>query len=123
MLCRQECCLKKKHVGLGHVDPEATKTTFLGKWIPKAMEQGESNLQRMLRYRLARFKPHRGRSWGVSLDRYTNKQHQGFPGSKVWGYINNAWKAMVKGVYQPPPWHWDETLTLKHLVVRHDGFN
>lgn len=37
------------------ISPEATKTTLLGKWIVKAMELGKSNLQLMLRYRLARF--------------------------------------------------------------------
>jgi hypothetical protein len=99
----RECCLKKKEGGLGLVDPEAAKTSLLCKWVVKAMEPGESNLQLMLRYRLARFNPQRGRSWGISLDWFTNKLHQGFPGSKVWGHISKAWKIMVKGLYQIPP--------------------
>lgn len=97
MLC------EKKYGGLGLVDPEEAKTSLLCKWIVKAMEPGESNLQLMLRYRLARFNPQRGRSWGVGLDWFTCKQHQGFPGSKVWGHISKAWRRMVKGMYQIPP--------------------
>lgn len=54
--------MKKKNGGLGLVDPEVAKTSLLCKWIVKAMEPRESNLQFMLRYRLARFKPQRGRS-------------------------------------------------------------
>ena len=50
------------------VDLEVAKTSLLYKWIVKVMEPGESNLQLMLRYKLARFNPQRGRSWGISLD-------------------------------------------------------
>ena len=99
----QECCLKKKYVGLGLVDPEEAKTSLLYKWIVKTMEPGESNLQLMLRYRLARFKPKQGRSWGVDLEWFTCKQHQGVSGSKVWGHIGKAWKRMVNNTYQLPP--------------------
>lgn len=64
--------MKKKVGGLGLVDPEATKTSLLCKWIVKAMKPRESNLQLMLRYKLAKFNPQRGRSWGVSLDWFTS---------------------------------------------------
>ena len=67
------------------------------------MEPGESNLQLMLRYRLARFNPQRGRSWGVSLDWFTYKNHTGVTGSNFWGHISKAWKVMAKGIYQLPP--------------------
>lgn len=67
------------------------------------MELSESNLQLMLSYRLARFNPQRGYSWGVSLDWFTSRLHQGFPGSKIWEHISKAWKVMVKGVYRIPP--------------------
>lgn len=97
------CCMKKKNGGLDLVDPEVAKTSLLCKWIVKAMKPGESNLQLMLRYRLARFKPQRGRSWGASLDWFTNKAHQGVAGSKSWGHIGKAWKTMVKGIFQIPP--------------------
>ena len=99
----QECCLKKKYGGLGLVDPEEAKTSLLGKWIVRAMEPGESSLQLMLRYRLARFNPQRGKSWGVDLEWFTCKKHQGFSGSKVWGHINKAWKNLAKSIYQLPP--------------------
>ena len=79
------------------------KTGLMCKWIVKAMEPGESNLQLMLRYRLAQFNPQSGKSWGVSLEWFTCKQHTRFAGSKVWGYISKAWKVMVKGIYQLPP--------------------
>ena len=85
------------------MDPEVAKTNLMCKWVVKAMQPGESNLQLMLRYRLARCNPQRGRKWGVSLDCFTNKQHQGFPGSKIWGHISRAWKIMVRGTYQLPP--------------------
>ena len=62
MLCEKEIW------GLGLVDSEDTKTNLLCKWIIKAMEPGESNLQLLLRYRLARFNPQRGRSWIIELD-------------------------------------------------------
>ena len=67
--------MRKKNGGLGLVDPEAAKSSLMCKWIVKAMEPGESNLQTMLRYRLARFNPHRGKSWRVSLDWFTCKNH------------------------------------------------
>lgn len=76
------------------------KINLLCKWMVKAMEPGESNLQLMLRHMLARFNPQRGWSWGVSLDWFMNKQHQGSPGSKIWG--SKAWKVMVKRAYQLP---------------------
>ena len=47
--------MKKKYGGLGLVDLEVAKTNLLSKWIVKAMEPGESNLQLMLRYRLSRY--------------------------------------------------------------------
>ena len=47
--------MKKKYGGLGLVDPEVAKTNLLSKWIVKAMEPGESNLQLMLRYRHSRY--------------------------------------------------------------------
>ena len=99
----RECYLKKKYGGLGLVDPEAAKTSLLCKWIVRAMEPGESNLQLILKFRLSHFKPQRGPSWGTSLDWFTNKQHQGFTGSKVSGHIGKAWKTMVEGLYQLPP--------------------
>ena len=99
----RECCMRKKNGGLGLVDPEAAKTSLMCKWIVKAMEPSESNLQTMLRYRLARFNPLMGRSWGVSLDWFTCKNHIGVAGSKVWGHISKAWKVMAKGIYQLPP--------------------
>ena len=99
----RECCMKKKNEGLGLVDPEAAKTSLFCKWIVKAMEPGESNLQLILRYKLARFKLQRGKSWGVSLDWFTSKKHQEVLGSNIWGHISKAWKIMVKGLYQIPP--------------------
>lgn len=98
----KECCMKKKG-GLGLVDPEATKDNLMCKWILKAMEPGESNLQLMIGYRLARFKPKKEEVGGVSLDWFTSKQHHGYSRSKVWGHISEAWKIMVKGTYQLPP--------------------
>ena len=57
----------------------------------------------MLRFRLGHFKLQRDRSWRSSLDWFTDKQHQGFTGSKVWGHISKAWTIMMKGLYQLPP--------------------
>ena len=99
----RECCMRKKNGGLGLVDSETAKTGLMCKWIVKAIEPGESNLQIMLRYRLARFNPQREKSWGVSLDWFTCKNHIGVAGSKVWGHISKAWKVMAKGIYQLPP--------------------
>ena len=59
--------MKKKYGGLGLVDSEEAKISLLDKWIVKAMEPGESNLHLMLRYRLPRFNPQRGRRWGLVL--------------------------------------------------------
>lgn len=50
----------------------------------------------MFKYRLVKYKRQRGRSLGVSLDWFTNKQHQRVYGSKIWGYINIVWKTMAK---------------------------
>ena len=122
--------MKKKYGGLGLVDPEVAKTSLLSKWIVKAMEPGESNLQLMLRYRLARYNPQEGRSWGVSLDWFTNKLHQGFTGSRIWSHIGKAWKSMVEGIYQILPrtrWEllhsniwWSEGLKLISKGFDHD---
>ena len=46
------------------MNSESAKTSLFCKWLNKTMEPGESNLELMLRYRLARFNPQRGRSWG-----------------------------------------------------------
>lgn len=83
--------------------PKAAKTSILCTWIIKAMEPGESNLQLMLKYRLARFNPQGGRGWGINMDWFTNKSHTSFIGSKVWGHISKAWNVMVRGIYQLPP--------------------
>lgn len=56
----------------------------------------------MLRYMLARFNPERGSRWGINLDWFTNKTHQGYSGSKIWGYISKTWKIMAKSIYQIP---------------------
>ena len=53
--------MKKKYGGLDLVDPEVAKNNILSKWIVKAMETGESNLQLILRYRLSRYNPQKGR--------------------------------------------------------------
>ena len=105
----KECCMKKKkNGGLGLVDSEAAKTNLLCKWVVKAMEPGESNLQIMLRYRLTRFNLQRGRSWEVGLDWFTSKNHIGYAGSKVWSHIGKAWKVMVKGLYHYlPAYRWN----------------
>ena len=39
------------------------------------MKSGEPNLQLMLRYRLARYNPQHGNSWGVSSDWFTSKKN------------------------------------------------
>ena len=67
------------------------------------MESGQSNLQLIHRHRLGRFNPQRGRNWGINLNWFTSKQHQGYFGSKVWGHISKAWKIMKKAMYDPPP--------------------
>ena len=41
--------------------------------------------------------------WGVSLGCFTNKQHQGFSKSMVWGHISKEWKVMVKVFTIPHP--------------------
>lgn len=84
------------------MDLEAAKTSLLCKWIVKAMEPNEIDLQLMLRYRLPRFKSQRG-SWRVSLDWINILQHQGFSSSKVWSHISTSWKVMMKDIYQLPP--------------------
>lgn len=60
--------MKNKFDNLKLMDLEVAKTILLCKWIVNAIEPGESNLQFMLRYRLACFNPRRGRNWGPSLD-------------------------------------------------------
>ena len=96
--------MKKKYGGLGLVDPEVAKTNLLCKWIVKGVEPRESNLQLMLMYRLARFNPQRGRSWGgsalTSLQTNNTKvlQGQGYGATSA-----EHGKMMVKGTYQLPP--------------------
>lgn len=46
-----------KYGGLGLRAQEAGKASLLYKWIVKAMEHGESNLQLVLRYKLAMLIP------------------------------------------------------------------
>jgi hypothetical protein len=56
--------MQKTYGGLGLVDREPIKARLLCKSVIKAMPLGESNLQLVLRYRLARFNLQRGRSLG-----------------------------------------------------------
>lgn len=57
--------LIKKRIGtLGFVDPKATRTSLLCNWIVKAMEPKDSNLQLVLRHRLAKCNPQRGKKFG-----------------------------------------------------------
>lgn len=56
--------MQKMYGGLGLVDREAIKARLLCKSVIKAMHLGESNLQLVLRYRLAQFNLQRGRSLG-----------------------------------------------------------
>lgn len=95
--------MKKEYGGLELVNTEVAKTNLLSKWIIKAMEPGECNLQLMLRYRLSRYNPQKWCRWEVSLDWYINKLHQGFTDSGVWSHIGKAWKTIVKGIYQISP--------------------
>ena len=108
--------MKKKYGGLGLVDPEIAKTSLLTKQVIKAMQPGESNLQLMFRYRLSRYSPNKGRKWGVSLDWFTVKLHQGFTGSKMWGHIGKAWKAMVKKPLSNSTPHEKRAHPLEYLV-------
>lgn len=57
--------------------------TTLCKWIVKAIKPSESNLQLMLRYRLARYNSKKIGKWGVSINWFTSKVHRGFPGSRI----------------------------------------
>lgn len=68
-----------------------------------AMKPEESNLQLILSYSLVRLNSQRGCSWGVNLDWFMYRMHQGFTWSNIWGHIGKTWKIMVKGLYQIPP--------------------
>ena len=92
-----ECCLKKKKGGLGLVDPESAKISLLCKWVIKTLEPGESNLQLMLRYRLARFNPQRGRSWGWALIGSQVKPTKVLPGPRFGGISGKRGKWWLKG--------------------------
>lgn len=48
------------------MDIEAAKANLLCMWIVEAMEPDESNLQLMLKYRLAMFKSQRRRNWRLA---------------------------------------------------------
>ena len=56
----------KNYRNLELVDPEATKTNLMYKWVVKVMEPKESNLQIIFMYKLARFNSQRGRSRGLA---------------------------------------------------------
>lgn len=103
MVSWKECCLNKQYGGLGLGDPNATKTNLLYKWIVKTMELGDSNLQCIFMYMLARLNPKRERIWRVSLDWFTIKQHQCYYRSMGWGHVSKVWKVILKNVYQLPP--------------------
>lgn len=47
------CCVKKGDGGLGLVEPEDAMDALLIKWVMLAVTSGDSNLQYMLRFRLA----------------------------------------------------------------------
>ena len=91
--------LVEKIGGLGLVDPEAAKTSLLCKKIVKALELGEYDLQLILRYRMARLNPRRGRCLGINLDCFTSKQHRGFSSSKALGHE----KSWLQASTTPPP--------------------
>lgn len=61
----------------------------------QAMELGESNLQLVFIFRLERFNPQKVIELGVSLGRFTSKQHRGYSRSNVWGHIYKAYMKIM----------------------------
>ena len=83
----KECYIKQKKSILWLVNPNIAEANLMCKWIVRAMKLGKSNFQLMLSYRLARLNPQEVKKWGVSIDWFSNKIHQGILGSEIWGTL------------------------------------
>ena len=84
-----EDCRRKQKGDLGLVDLQHVTTCVFSKWIMYAIEPAASDLQILLRYRFAHFKPQPA-GGGVTLDWFTLPKHQGFSRCMVLGHTRKT---------------------------------
>jgi hypothetical protein len=76
-----QCCQTQSNGGVNLVNPTDAMTSFMNKWILKAVELGTSNLHLMLRFRLEHFQPYSGDNCAPSLELFTLPKFQAKQGS------------------------------------------
>lgn len=106
-----QCCLSKVKGVLNVINPKDSLAALMTKWVLKACEPGESNLQIMLRHRLMAFQPYQGGRWGPSMEFFTLDQAQARQGSKAWTRAGKAWKCLLPEVLQRRPQTRDEVMS------------
>jgi hypothetical protein len=79
VLCQKYC-----DGGLGIVDPEQALTALLSKWVIRALQPGNSNVQLILRYRLIRSQPYQGAKWAPDPRWAMLPSHRTKLGSRTW---------------------------------------
>lgn len=80
------------------------------KWIIKALETCQSNLQLMLRFRLGYSQPYAKGHWLPTMDYFTLPNHQCHRGSLVWNLIVVEWKKLLSDLTFTSPSNIDELL-------------
>lgn len=74
-------CLPRAEGRLNLINLENATCAFLVKWVLKVLEPGQSNLQRLLRFRLESYQPYLGGSWPQSPYYFSLFKHQSPKGS------------------------------------------
>jgi hypothetical protein len=77
-------CSKKREGGLNIVNPLDAVIALMSKWVVSACEPGDSNLKKLMQYRLSCFQPYSHGGWNRSLEWFSHHSHKASPGSKIW---------------------------------------
>jgi hypothetical protein len=92
------------------IDPEDALQALLAKWIAKALQPGNSNLQQLLRHKLLQIRAHSSGQWAPTLLWCLTPNFHASNGSKVWNRTIRAWKKLSGKVVGVPPSNYEEVL-------------
>ena len=106
-----KCCQEKKSGGINLINPDDAPTSLMAKWLPKALELEESNLQLLLRSKLAQYQPYSRGRWQSSIEFFTIPKHQAKQWSIVWNQVIFAWKLLPPFISYVCPTNREELLS------------
>lgn len=85
-----ECCQTKELGRLNMINLEDATYARLIKWILKALELGNSNLQHLPKFLLSAYQSFMARRWPKSLDYFILAKHQAKKGSYLWTRVTTT---------------------------------